>query len=165
MDFGNLRGKKMSENNILDVMINDHRRLEKFLDEFEANIDKEYSLMRESFNKFEWELEKHLFTEEKAIFTLYNPEDVTGGYKMLPELTNQHNFLVNKLDNWRKDIRNNRKIEGFYEFKKFLIKHREFEEKEVYPRLNESLDEAQKKQIINRIKEITYNKPANYIKQ
>ena len=148
----------MTENSISNIMIKDHRRLEKFLDELEENIDKEYSLMRESFNKFEWELEKHLFTEEKAIFTLYNPEDVNEGYKMLPELTNQHNFLVNKLDNWRKDIRNQRKIDGFYEFKKFLIKHREFEEQEVYPRLDETLNETQKKHIINRINEITYKK-------
>jgi len=154
----------MSETNISSLMIDDHCRLEKFLDDLEENIDKEYPLMRESFNKFEWELEKHLFTEEKAIFTLYNPEDVTEGYKMLPELTKQHNILVNKLDNWRKDIRNQRKIDGFYEFKKFLIKHREFEEKEVYPRLDETLDETQKKQIINRINEITYNEQINYLK-
>jgi len=34
------------------------------------------------------------------------------------------------------------------------MKHREFEEKEVYPRLDQSLDETQKKQIIERINEI-----------
>jgi len=34
------------------------------------------------------------------------------------------------------------------------MKHREFEEKEVYPRLDQSLDETQKKQIIETINEI-----------
>lgn len=146
----------MKENNILPLMVNDHCRLEKLLDDLEKNIDKEQTVMRESFYQFEWELEKHLFTEEKAIFTLYNPEDVSEGYKMLPELIKQHNFIVNKLDNWRKNIRNNKKIDGFYEFKKFLINHREFEEKEVYPRLDQTLDDKQKKLIIRRINELTY---------
>ena len=146
----------MKENEILPLMVNDHCRLEKLLDDLEKNIDKEQTVMRESFYQFEWELEKHLFTEEKAIFTLYNPEDVSEGYKMLPELIKQHNFIVNKLDNWRKNIRNNKKINGFYEFKKFLINHREFEEKEVYPRLDQTLDDKQKKLIIRRINELTY---------
>ena len=146
----------MKENEILPLMVNDHCRLEKLLDDLEKNIDKEQTVMRESFYRFEWELEKHLFTEEKAIFTVYNPEDVSEGYKMLPELIKQHNFIVNKLDNWRKNIRNNKKIDGFYEFKKFLINHREFEEKEVYPRLDQTLDDKQKKLIISRINELTY---------
>ena len=144
----------MGENDILPKMIKDHCRIEKLLDELEKNVDKEYSIMRESFNKFEWELEKHLFIEEKAIFISYNPEDVSEGYKMLPELTKQHNFIVNMLNNRRKDVQSKKKIGDFYEFKKFLIKHRTFEEKEVYPRLDEALDETQKKHIIDRINEI-----------
>ena len=34
------------------------------------------------------------------------------------------------------------------------MSRREFEEREVYPKLDQSLDESQKKQIINRINEI-----------
>ena len=135
----------MGENDILNKMIKDHCKIEKLLDELEKNVQKDYPAMRESFNKFEWELEKHLFVEEKAIFTSYDPEDVSEGYIMLPELIKQHNFIVNMLNNWRKDVQSKKKISDFYEFKKFLIKHRTFEEKEVYPRLDETLDETQKK--------------------
>ena len=144
----------MSENDILPIMIKDHCRIEKLLDELEENIENDYSIMKESFNRFEWELEKHLFAEEKAIFTSYNPEDVSDGYKMLPELTKQHNFIVNTLNNWRKNIQGRKKLDGFYEFKKFLMNHRDFEEREVYPRLDQSLDEIQKKHIVDRINEI-----------
>ena len=144
----------MSENDILLRMVKDHCKIEKLLDEFEENVEKDYLMIRKSFNKFEWELEKHLFVEEKAIFTSYNPEDVSEGYKMLPELTKQHNLIINKLNNWGKDIQNKRRIDGFYEFKRFLMKHREFEETELYPRLDQSLDETQKKLIIERINEI-----------
>jgi hemerythrin superfamily protein len=144
----------MNEKNILPIMVKDHCKIEKLLDALEKNIDKDYETMRESFNKFEWVLEKHLFTEEKAIFTLYTPEDVSEGYKMLPELTKQHNFIINQLNNWRKDVRNKKKIDGFYEFKKILINHKNYEEKEVYPRLDKTLDDDQKKEIASRINEM-----------
>ena len=144
----------MSENDIQSIMVKDHFKIEKLLDKLEEGIDKEYQLMKKSFYKFEWEIEKHIFLEEKTLFTSYNPKDVSEGYKMLPELKIQHNFILNKLNNWRNEIKNNRKINGFYEFKKFLIRHKGFEEKEVYPRLDKTLDKVQKKHIIDRINEI-----------
>jgi hypothetical protein len=141
-------------NSIPTIMIKDHCKIEKLLDELEENVEKEYSEMKKTFNKLEWELEKHLFIEEKAIFTEYQPEDIAQGYKMLPEITKQHNYILNKLNNWRREIQKNSKISGFYDFKKFLIKHKNFEEKEVYPRLDETLNDTQKKHIISKINEI-----------
>jgi hemerythrin superfamily protein len=144
----------MSENDILPRMIEDHSKIEKLMDEFESDIDKDYKIMKKSFTKFEWNLEKHIFVEEKVIFTNYNPEDVTEGYRMLPELTKQHNFILNQLSNWRKEIVNKRKIDGFFKFKKVLVNHKIFEENEVYPRLDQSLNESDKKLIIDRLNEI-----------
>jgi hemerythrin superfamily protein len=117
-------------------------------------MDKEFQIFKKSFIKFEWEVEKHLFIEEKAIFNLYNPKDIYDGYKMLPTLKIQHNFIINKLKNWRSDIENKIKINGFYDFKKFILNHKNFEEKEVYPKLDQILNDNQKKHIINRINEI-----------
>jgi hemerythrin superfamily protein len=110
--------------------------------------------MVKSFNKFEWELEKHIFVEEKAIFTSYNPEDVVDGYRMLPELTKQHNVLLNRLENMRKEVRNKKSIRDIYGFKEFLIKHKNFEEKSVYPKLHQSLDETEKKRIVEKISKV-----------
>jgi len=145
---------KMNEKDILPKMVRDHCKIEQLLNDLEEKIDGDYESMRECFNKFEWELEKHLFTEEKAIFTLYNPAEVSEGYKMLPELTKQHNVLVNQLNNWREEIRKKQKISGFYDFKIYLTKHKLFEEKEVYPRLDETLNDKQKQLIIDRINEM-----------
>ena len=139
---------------ILPIMVEDHCKIEKLLDEFEENAKKDYPSMRESFYRFEWELEKHLFVEEKAIFTQYSPDNISEDYKMLPVVTEQHNFIINKLNNWRKDIRNKRSITDISELKEFLIKHREYEEKELYPRLDQTLDAKQKKHIINRVHQI-----------
>ncbi|MFE3845799.1 hemerythrin domain-containing protein [Thermoplasmatota archaeon] len=124
------------------------------MDDFERDIDKDYELMKKSFTKFEWKLEKHIFSEEKVIFTNYNPEDITEGYQMLPELTKQHNFILNQLSNWRKELVNKNKIDGFYKFKKVLINHKIFEENEVYPKLDQSLSDSDKKLIIGRLNEI-----------
>ncbi len=144
----------MSDNNIMPRMVNDHNIIEKLMDDFERDIDKDYEVMKKSFTKFEWKLEKHIFSEEKVIFTNYNPEDVTEGYRMLPELTKQHNFILNQLSNWRKDLVNKNKIDGFFKFKKVLINHKIFEENEVYPKLDQSLSDSDKKLIIDRLNEI-----------
>jgi len=139
---------------ILGLMIKDHCKIEKLINDLEEKTKQDFDSMSKSFNKFEWELEKHIFTEEKAIFTSYNPEDVTEGYKMLPELTKQHNFIINTLNNWREDIRKKRMISEIYSFKEFIIRHKDFEEEKVYPKLDEALPENEKRHIIAKINEI-----------
>jgi len=43
---------------------------------------------------------------------------------------------------------------NFSKLKKLLVAHKKFEEDEVYPRLEEKLDEESKREIIRKIKEI-----------
>jgi len=144
----------MSEYDILPLMVKDHCKIELLIDKLEENSKGDSSAMIKSFNKLEWNLEKHVFVEEKAIFTSYNPEDVTIGYKMLPELTKQHNEILNRLSIMRKDVRTRGIIKDVYSFKEFMINHKNFEEKEVYPKLDEALDKTQKRRIIDKINEI-----------
>jgi hemerythrin-like domain-containing protein len=152
MDLGD---KKMNvSREILNLMVKDHCKIQNLLDDFEEKTKQDHKALVKSFHKFEWELEKHVFVEEKAIFTTYNPEDVTEGYKMLPELTKQHNIILNKLSNMRQDILKRRSIQDISGFKEFLTRHKNYEEQEVYPQLDEALDESQKKIIIDRINEI-----------
>ncbi len=144
----------MKSINIFKLMVKDHNKIEDLLNNLEEKNNEDFDSMYVAFNRFEWELEKHIFTEEKAIFTSYNPEDKTEGYKMLPELTKQHNFILNKLNNWRRDVRNKRMISDFYSFKVYLIKHKSFEEEKVYPMLDQSLSEDEKMHIAAKINEI-----------
>lgn len=83
-------------------MINDHLRIVRLLNAVEENKDDFRSLMK-SFNTFEWNFDKHIFTEEKAIFTQYNPEDVVRGYEMVPELMKEHGELLNLLRKLKRD--------------------------------------------------------------
>ena len=145
----------MSESiSILELMIKDHCKIEKLINELEKKSKEDFASMRKAFNNFEWELEKHIFTEEKAIFTSYNPKDVTEGYKMLPELTKQHNYIINTLNNWRDDVRKRRMLRDVYSFKEFIIRHKDFEEEKVYPQLDEALPEDEKRHIVAKINEI-----------
>jgi hemerythrin-like domain-containing protein len=139
---------------ITKLMIKDHCKIEDLINKLEEKTKEDFESMAKAFNDFEWELEKHIFTEEKAIFTSYNPEDVIEGYKMLPELTKQHNFIINTLNNWRDDIRKKRTLSDVYSFKEFIINHKDFEEEKVYPQLDEGLSEEQKRHIIAKINEI-----------
>jgi hemerythrin superfamily protein len=141
-------------NNILPLMIRDHCKIEELINDLEKKSKIDFDSMSKSFNTFEWTLEKHIFIEEKAIFVSYKPLNVIEGFKMLPELTSQHNFILNTINNWRDDIRKKRNLTNIYSFKEFLIKHKNYEEKEVYPKLDEALSEREKKHIVAKINEI-----------
>jgi hemerythrin superfamily protein len=143
----------MKSTAILDLMVKDHARLVGLLNTVETNVEKERKTLIEAVDKFNWHLEKHIFTEEKAIFTQYSPTDVTEGYAMVPTLIKEHNVILNKMDLLRKDIMKQRPID-FYAFKELLINHKNFEEEKVYPQLDQELDEIQKQRIVDRIKEI-----------
>ena len=67
----------MKSETISQVMLGDHNKIVKLLNDFGncTNLDKK--ILKKAFELFKWELEKHLFTEEKAIFISYEPKDQT----------------------------------------------------------------------------------------
>ena len=144
----------MSKYDILPRMVKDHCKIEQLIDKIEENLDSNRAKIIDLFNEFEWVLEKHVFVEEKAIFTSYKPDNVIEGYKMLPELTKQHNEILNRLDIMRREVYSKGIINDIYSFKQFIIKHKNYEEKEVYPKLDLALDDEQKKYIINKIEQV-----------
>lgn len=134
-------------------MIRDHGKLIKLLRDVEKSIGMELVSTMKVFDTFEWELEKHIFIEEKAIFSSYKPTNIIEGYKMVPELIQQHNEILNKLRVMRKNLLWQRPID-YNEFKERLMVHKTFEETELYPKLDQELDVSQKEEIIKRIREI-----------
>lgn len=145
----------MDENlSILSLMKNDHDYIETLIENLSKSIDGSFDEMRKAFEKFEWKIEKHLFTEEKAVFIFYEPIDTSEGYKMLPVIMKQHNYILNEVNVMRKDISNGIAPDALENLKSFLEKHKNYEERELYPRLDESLSVDQKKIMIDRINEI-----------
>ncbi|MEM4258588.1 MAG: hemerythrin domain-containing protein [Candidatus Thermoplasmatota archaeon] len=143
----------MRSTTILEYMVRDHGKLIKLLTDIEKNLNNDIVHLMRIFDTFEWNLEKHLFTEEKAIFTSYSPVNITKGYAMVPELIKEHNQILNQTRLLRKNLIAKKRTD-FEGFKELLTKHKNFEEEHLYPRLDQELDDTQKKLILDRLEEI-----------
>lgn len=143
----------MKSTAILDLMMKDHGKIVKLLLDVEKSIGMELISTMKVFDTFEWELEKHIFIEEKAIFTSYKPTNIVEGYKMVPELIQQHNDILNRLRMMRKNLMRQRPID-YNDFKELILAHKTFEEASLYPKLDQELDVSQKEEIIKKIREI-----------
>ena len=143
----------MKSTTILDLMVKDHSKIIRLLNDVEKHLKQDTISLMNAFDKFEWALEKHIFTEEKAIFTSYNPTNILEGYKMVPELIKEHNEILNNIRVLRKDLIKHRPGD-FNTFATILQNHRSFEEENLYPKLDQELSDSQKMMIISKITEI-----------
>ena len=143
----------MKSTAILDLMMKDHGKIVTLLLDVEKSIGMEILSTMKVFDTFEWELEKHIFIEEKAIFSSYKPTNIVEGYKMVPELIQQHNDILNRLRVMRKSLMWQRPIH-YNDFKELIMAHKTFEEVSLYPKLDQELDASQKEEIMKKIREI-----------
>jgi len=134
---------------IAETMVKHHVKIDKLLHEFKNEIKQKDAPLIGAFNKFKWELERHFFIEEKAIFQLHYSENEKSN-KIREQLMEEHSILRRIIDRIENDLLNNREID-LYGFRKKLLKHKEFENREFYPRLDEELDDSRKKIIIERL--------------
>jgi iron-sulfur cluster repair protein YtfE (RIC family) len=143
----------MKSTAILELMIRDHAKLLKHLGIVEKNLKEDPMAALPSLRTFEWNLEKHFFVEERAIFTSYNPDHVDEGYRLFLDLAKQHTKILEELAVLKKNIQKDI-TPDFTNFKSMLIKHKNHEEKNIYPVLDREIDEGEKRFIIERINEI-----------
>ena len=123
-------------------------REHKILGEFLEQADKS----RENFNKFKWNLEKHFFVEEKAIFIMnrdMNGEEISDIFELMKE----HGEIMKLMKDMEANLGNEEKID-ISAIKENLIKHRDFEDVVFYPKLDEILSLEQKQEIMERAREI-----------
>ena len=134
-------------------MVNDHAKILKLLKKVSSHTKQDTKSLLRSFHTFEWNLEKHIFVEERAVFTSYNPEHVFEGYDVFLELSKEHTVILEKLKEIKEDLLQGKGVE-LLELRKLLIKHKNFEEQSIYPTLDQEINESEKHYIIERIKEI-----------
>lgn len=136
---------------ISELMMGDHVKINRMLLDFdEAPKEKpETSLL---FEEFKWNLEKHFFAEEKAIFAIMqNIEgaDIDDVFQLMEE----HGQIMTAIQNEEKSI----KIGSHSDISPLLeiIKnHAKYEDEVFYPKLDEFLKEEQKKEMVKRIKSV-----------
>ena len=143
----------MNTTAILDLMVKDHARLMQLLKIVESHFGQDIDDLMKSFKTFEWNLEKHFFVEERAIFTAYNPEHIDEGYAVFLDLSKQHSNILEKIQVLKKEVGIKGDVD-ISKLKELLIKHKNLEEKKVYPKLDQEIGEGEKRFIIERINEI-----------
>ena len=137
---------------ISEAMLNEHKRLHSILERLEKNLQYSSDAWKELFSEFKWNLEKHFFVEEKAIFKLCN-SDCGEKIPEIFDLMKEHGeiiFLMNEIDNEPYD----NLLKNLLEIKKRLIKHSSFEEDNFYLMLDERLSEERRLEVLSRIKDI-----------
>ena len=139
----------MKTNSITGLMLEDHKKIVDYLN----NVEEDGHPDIEAFLKFEWHLKKHIFIEEKAIFISYQSIDDSEVEKIFTKLSKEHTVIIELLDRILKESfpRGNT---SFNKLKKLLAVHKKFEENEVYPKLEEKLNDKNKQEIIDKIADI-----------
>jgi hemerythrin superfamily protein len=143
----------MESASILAIMIQDHRRIMNKLTDIKKNQEDNLGTFLEKLNAFEWDLEKHFFVEERAIFTSYNATLIKEGQQLFDEISKQHTSILESVESLRDRLRMNTSIE-IGSLVVMLTKHKNHEERNVYPLLDENIPEGEKRFMIERIAEI-----------
>jgi hemerythrin-like domain-containing protein len=138
---------------VTGIMNKEHERIGNLLGEFEANLDKDKKTVADFFNTFEWNLQKHLFVEERVIFSAFNPPNLEQDDNDLSNLLKDHAEILSLLEKIRDNIDGDIKHD-VWELKNIITAHAEFENEIFYPRLDEELDDVQKQLIFERAEEI-----------
>ncbi len=148
-----------NSNTITEIMIGDHALIELLLMSFRDVLDKNDESAEKLFEEFRWELEKHIFVEETVIF---KPCSRLGSEicNIAITLSKEHGIMLDALNKLRDDLAVKNKID-ISKFQELLTAHRNVEEKNLYPKLDEELTKLEKEMIVARINEIPIGKDTN----
>ena len=141
---------------ILNLMVSHHGLLEILLTVVKDNLDRNMERAREALDNFQWELEKHIFSEEKVAFKYYKPEALETR-ELVKELEHEHAVMLETVDVLKDNLEAKTEAD-IAEFQEFMVKHRGLEEKDLYSKLDQQLSTATKEKIVARINEIPIKK-------
>ena len=123
--------------------------IESLLSDFEYFRDKELPEFKEVLNLFVWNLEKHIFLEEKILYSIYSIWD--GNIEGMFEILGDHGEIMVFL---KKIKSSNFGKSDITSLRELLENHFALEETMLYPNLEKVLNVEQKKFIIERAEEI-----------
>ena len=138
---------------LTEVVKKEHERLNNMMGEIIESSKKEQNL-KELFNKFKWNLEKHFSLEEKGIFESFQMikgEEVPMAF----DLINEHAEIRAIIKQIESKLENSESVlEDLYSVKKEVLLHEHTEDADFYPMLEGTLNENQIKDIIIKCREI-----------
>lgn len=142
----------MDKNKILDIMVAEHALIESLFVAYKDEVIQNPERANIFFAELVWEVKKHFFVEEQAIFNLlpWKDQEISEMVKFLKQ---DHFVIINILEKvlQKKESLSEVEKDGFT----LLMKnHLEVEEKKLYPLLDEKLNTEEKKHIIARINQV-----------
>lgn len=150
-------------NRILDLMGEDHNRLDEIFKEFQGIKNNDYSKAKMLFSEFKTGLQRHIVWEEEILFPLF--ENRTGMHNSGPTavMRMEHRQIKEFLEKIhdkivKKDTKTNDLERGLIEV---LIAHNRKEENILYPWIDNTLNEKERKEAFTKMKTLSaekYNK-------
>lgn len=133
---------------ILKSMIEEHRLIENLLSGFETLYYKNPDNAKKLFEAFKWNVEKHMFFEEKMIYNLSSlwNSNTEGMFEILQD----HGDILHLIDKIRNFSFTYNDIENL---KNLVKEHFELEEEVFYPKLEKLLSKEEKQEFLERATE------------
>lgn len=135
---------------ILTLMLRDHGEILKLLNVFKKSVGGDSKAMVKAFDRFNWQLERHMFVEERVIFKKDLPIS-NDSYGMVQKVLDDHKMISSMLNEIGQALGKKSKIDTL-RLEKFLVAHKNMEEIELYPRLEDELNPALKAFMVDQIK-------------
>ena len=142
-----------SNASITYYMLEDHKELDSMLNQVLDGFGLSQADIKKRFQEFKDKMEKHLQTEEQAIFSFSNLGDAEV-MKTVRELLVEHGTIRSRLDELSLQIIKGEKPLDFDDFVKLLQRHQSLESNILYPKLDKELKFSEKKFILHKINSI-----------
>lgn len=133
---------------IFKIMIKEHEVIESLLNDFEKTQEKNHEEAKIIFQTFIWNVEKHIFLEEKLFYSVYSVWN--GNIEGMFEILEEHGQIIVLINKIKNSYPNKNSI---LLLKELLRDHFALEETILYPNLEKVLDGEQKEFLIERIQE------------
>ena|SRR3989344_5540759 len=136
------------------LMLKQHNFLNGLLKKYEALETKNRNLskIKDYFYNFKWNLDKHFFIEEKDIFVVTDLNDKKE-FELMKSLLKDHEDLRETAKKMAEEILEGHKPSSFV-LSNILLGHEKREVKIFYPKLDSRLPAKEKKDIIEKSRDI-----------
>jgi len=146
---------------IVETVAEEHRRINEISEELRSKLydlsenpkESEVKELLSIFLKLKWNLEKHMFVEEKVMINSYISRLNDGKSETASHIVKDHREIIEFLVKIEEKIRDGRKP-SIDSLMALISGHEKLEEKIFYPKLDEELTTEEKEIIINRSEEV-----------
>jgi len=134
---------------IFKIMVKEHEVIESLLNDFKKFQDKDPTEAKRIFQAFVWNIEKHMFLEEKILYNVYSVWN--GNIGGMFEILEQHGEILALIKKVKNSYSDKNSLSALREL---LRDHFVLEETVLYPNLDKALNGEQKELFIERAQEI-----------